>query len=154
MYEENHEKSNLRSTQTQVTCSHTINLGDLGKAPTFWPSLLIPILLVNTSLWWAREGLVASVRRNPNKNISNHPLTQWLAEVRKTHRVGFADLTEYRVRDKSHRVSWKVTEYSHILTKYLTEFIYFTKSTESELDFCLTEFFVGNSPSPPSPRPC
>ena len=53
----------------------------------------------------------------------HHPLTQWLGEDRKTHRVSFADLTEYRVRDKSRRVSRKVTEYSHILTEYLTEYI-------------------------------
>ena len=55
------------------------------------------------------------------KDLLRYPLTQWLGEDRKTHRVGFADLTEYRVRDKSRRVSRKVTEYSHILTEYLTE---------------------------------
>ena len=50
-----------------------------------------------------------------------YPLTQWPGEDQKTHWVGFADLTEYRVRYKSHRVSRKVIKYSYILTEYLTE---------------------------------
>ena len=75
------------------------------------------------------------------------PLTQWLGEDRKTHRVGFADLTEYRVCDKSCRVCRKVTEYLLILTEYLTELFHWVHRVRSRFLFShrvfgrtLTEF--------------
>ena len=82
---------------------------------------------VTTNVSFLVYNIYSQCRFNSNfraltRHISiKNPLTQWLGEDRKTHRVGFADLTEYRVRDKSRRVSRKVTEYSHILTEYLTE---------------------------------
>ena len=67
-----------------------------------------------------------------------YPLTQWLGEERKTHRVSFADLTEYRVSEKSHRVSQKVTEYLHILAEYLTELF-------MKIDLVRSRFFFSPS---------
>ena len=52
----------------------------------------------------------------------------------KTYWVSFTDLTEYRVREKSHRVCWRVTECSHILTesKFAIEVLFFSPSVLSE----------------------
>ena len=72
----------------------------------------------------------------------------------KTYWVSFTDLTEYRVREKSHRVCWRVTECSHILTKS-TEFIksrIFSPSSRSRYYFSHRVFCrkLTESPSPPS----
>ena len=93
------------------------------------------------------------------RDIPPDTVTRWR---QKTHRVSLADPTEYRVRDKYHRVSRKVTEYSHILTEYLTELFHRVHWVRSRFLFShrvfgrkLTEFteFTRSRVFSPSSRP-